>query len=114
MSQNNTAVGLDRPRSFRNDLLGRADAFSPRIRYHGASRPDHQTRLAPGAVGGHRMVKILPKTSLIGGIRERVAQRRGNPNIGAVAAARKQLELVFYALRDHHVRALHRRAPRAA
>ena len=58
-------------------------------------------------------VKILPKTSLIGGIRERVAQRRGNPNIGAVAAARKQLELVFYALRDHHVRALHR-SPRAA
>ena len=39
--------------------------------------------------------------------------RRGNRNIGAVAAARKQLELVFYALRDHHVRALHR-SPRAA
>jgi len=31
----------------------------------------------------------------------------------AVAAARKQLELVFYGLRDHHVRALHR-SPYAA
>ena len=58
-------------------------------------------------------VKILPKTSHIGAIREQVAHRRGNRNIGAVAAARKQLELVFYALRDHHVRALHR-SPRAA
>lgn len=57
-------------------------------------------------------VKILPRHSLIGGIRERVADRRGNRNIGAVAAARRQLELVFYGLRDHHVRALH--PPRAA
>ena len=58
-------------------------------------------------------VKILPNTSYIGGIREKVAHRRGNRNIGAVAAARKQLELVFYALRDHQVRALHG-SPRAA
>lgn len=39
-------------------------------------------------------VKILPDTSRIGAIRERVAHRRGNRNIGAVAAARRQLELV--------------------
>jgi transposase len=58
-------------------------------------------------------VKILPDTSRIGAIREQVAHRRGNRNIGAVAAARKQLELVYYALRDHHVRALHR-PPHAA
>jgi len=58
-------------------------------------------------------VQILPETSHIGGIREKVAHRRGNRNIGAVAAARKQLELVYYGLRDHHVRALHR-SPRAA
>jgi transposase len=57
-------------------------------------------------------VKILPETSHIGAIRDKVAHRRGNRNIGAVAAARKQLELVFYGLRDHHVRALHR-SPRA-
>ena len=58
-------------------------------------------------------VKILPETSRIGAIRDKVAHRRGNRNIGAVAAARRQLELVFYGLRDHHVRALHR-LPRAA
>jgi transposase len=51
-------------------------------------------------------VKILPRGSRIGAYRDRVADRRGNRNIGAVAAARKQLELVYYALRDHHVRAL--------
>ncbi len=50
-------------------------------------------------------VQILPKTSTIGMIRERVGARRGR-NIGVVAAARRQLEYVFYALRDGHVRAL--------
>jgi hypothetical protein len=50
-------------------------------------------------------VKILPKTSHIGAIRERVAVRRGR-NIATVAAAREQLGLVFYGLRDHEVRAL--------
>jgi len=58
-------------------------------------------------------VKILPAASRIGAIRDKVAHRRGNRNIGAVAAARRQLELVFYGLRDHHIRALHR-SPRAA
>jgi hypothetical protein len=42
---------------------------------------------------------------VVGVLRERVADRRGR-NIGSVAAARRQLELVFYALRDGHVRAL--------
>jgi transposase len=50
-------------------------------------------------------VQILPKTSRIGAVRERVAARRGR-NIGVVAAACEQLGLVFYGLRDHHVRAL--------
>ena len=50
-------------------------------------------------------VQILPKHTTIGQIRERVGARRGR-NIGVVAAARRQLEYVFYALRDHHVRAL--------
>ena len=52
-------------------------------------------------------VQILPKTSAVGRIRDRVGARRGR-NIGVVAAARRQLEYVFYALRDHHVRALQR------
>jgi len=36
---------------------------------------------------------------------ERVADCRGG-NIGSVTAAQYQLELVFYALRDGHLRAL--------
>jgi transposase len=55
-------------------------------------------------------VKLLPDTSRIGAYREKVAERRGSRNIAAVAAARKQLELVFYALRDHQVRVLARAA----
>ena len=50
-------------------------------------------------------VKAVPKASPVGVLRERVGDRRGG-NIGSVAAARRQLELVFYALRDGHVRAL--------
>ncbi len=51
-------------------------------------------------------VQLLPKTTRIGAVRERVAARRGR-NIGVVAAAREQLALVYYGLRDHHIRALH-------
>jgi transposase len=54
-------------------------------------------------------VQILPKTTAVGQIRDRVADRRGR-NIGVVAAARRQLEYVFYAAGDHHVRALGTRA----
>jgi len=41
----------------------------------------------------------------LGQHRDRVAARRGR-NIGVVAAARELLTLVFYGLRDHHIRAL--------
>ena len=51
-------------------------------------------------------VKRLGPTSVVGAYKQQVADRRGK-NIGTVAAARKQTEFVFYALRDHHVRALH-------
>jgi transposase len=50
-------------------------------------------------------VQILPKTTRIGALRDRVAAHRGR-NIGVVAAARRQLGLVYYGLRDHHIRAL--------
>ena len=50
-------------------------------------------------------VQILPKTSRVGAIREQVSARRGR-SIGVVAAARRQLEFVYYGLRDHTVRAL--------
>ena len=49
-------------------------------------------------VGGH---------TRLGQHRDRVAARRGR-NIGVVAAARELTELVFYGLRDHHIRALNR------
>jgi len=74
---------------------------------HSAPRPDHQARLAPGAVGGDRIGEDPAGHQSIGAIREQVAHRRGNRSIGAVAAARRELELVFYGLRDHHLRALH-------
>ncbi len=48
----------------------------------------------------------------VGAVREQSGARRGR-NIGVVAAARQLTELVFYGLRDHHVRALHR-SPRVA
>jgi transposase len=51
-------------------------------------------------------VQILPATTAVGQLRDRVAARRGR-NIAVVAAARRQLEHVYHALRDHHVRALH-------
>jgi transposase len=51
-------------------------------------------------------VQRLPKTTHLGAFRDAVGARRGH-NIGVVAAARRQLEYVFYALRDHHVRGLH-------
>jgi len=51
-------------------------------------------------------VKRLGPGNVVGAYKKQVADRRGK-NIGTVAAARKQTEFVFYALRDHHVRALH-------
>jgi transposase len=50
--------------------------------------------------------RVGPRTRL-GQHRDRVAARRGR-NIGVVAAARELLVLVFYGLRDHHIRALNR------
>lgn len=52
-------------------------------------------------------VKRLGPHTVVGGYKTQVADRRGT-NIGTVAGARKQVEFVFYAMRDHHVRALHR------
>ena len=82
-----------RPRRGRRDRAGRGvrrrrtNALPPRIRHHGAPRCDHQARLPPGAVGGHRIGED-PARPMDCAIREQVAHRRGNRNIGAVAAAR--------------------------
>ena len=58
-------------------------------------------------------VKRLDTQTRVGALRDRVAERRGG-NIGAVAAARQQIEYVFYALRDGHVRALQHPARESA
>jgi transposase len=58
-------------------------------------------------------VQRLPKHTRLGTFREQVAARRGR-NIAVVAAARRQLEYVYYALRDHHVRGLEQAHPHAA
>ena len=50
-------------------------------------------------------VQRLPGHTRLGQTRDRVAARRGR-NIGVVAAARQLTTLVFYGLRDHHIRAL--------
>jgi len=41
----------------------------------------------------------------LGQTRDRVGERRGR-NIGVVAAARELIVLVFFGLRDHHIRCL--------
>src|SRR4051794_30681235 len=51
-------------------------------------------------------VQRLPGHTRLGAFRDRIAAKRGH-NIAVVAAARRQLEYVYYALRDHHVRGLH-------
>ena len=58
-------------------------------------------------------VKRLGTNSITGAYKKQVADRRGK-NIGTVAAARKQTEFIFYALRDHHVRALHPPRPQGS
>jgi hypothetical protein len=50
-------------------------------------------------------VQRLPGHTRIGRVRDRVAARRGR-TIGVVAAARELITLVFYGLRDHHIRCL--------
>jgi hypothetical protein len=48
--------------------------------------------------------RVSPHTRT-GAVHERVAARRGR-NIGVVAAARELVELVYYGLRDGHIRRL--------
>jgi transposase len=54
-------------------------------------------------------IQKLPVDSKLRADRERIADRRGK-GIGKVAAARKLLTLVFYGLRDGHIRCLQQKA----
>ena len=86
--------------------LGRVDPDPPRVRHHRAPRPDHQeqgSRLVRWAAV--EAVQRVPAHTRLGQIRDRVGERRGR-NIGVVAAARELTALVFYGLRDHHIRCL--------
>ena len=61
------------------------------------------SRLVPwAAVEG---VQRVGKHTRLGQVRDRIGARRGR-NIGVVAAARELLTLVYYGLRDGHIRAL--------
>jgi transposase len=51
-------------------------------------------------------VQRVSANTRLGQTRDRVGERRGR-NIGVVAAARELITLVFYGLRDHHIRCLH-------
>jgi transposase len=50
-------------------------------------------------------VQRVPAPTRLGQVRDQVGARRGR-NIGVVAAARELTTLVFYGLRDHHIRCL--------
>ena len=52
-------------------------------------------------------VQRVSKHTRLGQVRDRIGARRGR-NIGVVAAARELLTLVYYGLRDGHIRALER------
>jgi transposase len=54
-------------------------------------------------------VQRLGRHTRLGQVRDQVAQRRGS-SIGTLAAARELIELVFYGLRDGHIRRLSRTA----
>ena len=55
-------------------------------------------------------VQRVPGHTRLGQTRDRIGERRGR-NIGVVAAARELITLVFYGLRDHHIRCLPARTP---
>jgi len=57
-------------------------------------------------------VQRVPSHTRLGQVRDRVGERRGR-NIGVVAAARELVVLVFYGLRDHHIRCLSARTEAA-
>jgi hypothetical protein len=50
-------------------------------------------------------VQRVSEHTALGVVRNRVGERRG-ANIGKIAAARQLTELVFYGLRDGHIRRL--------
>ena len=89
-------------------LVGRADPAALRVRHQGGPRPDHQAGLVAAALGADRSGPAHPAGTPVHQARDAIIARRGPQarNIAKVAAARKLLTYVFYAMRDGHVRAL--------
>ncbi|WP_287488054.1 transposase [Rhodococcus sp. (in: high G+C Gram-positive bacteria)] len=72
----------------------------------GVPRAHHQTGQQTGALGdGSRPSNSHPAGTKISTDRTRIEARRGK-SIAKIAAARKLLTLVYYGLRDGHIRAL--------
>lgn len=72
----------------------------------GAPRAHYEAGLQAGAVGCGRGRPTTSHDRKISADKDRIETRRGK-NIAKVAAARKQLTLVYYGLRDGHIRTLH-------
>ena len=90
--------------------MGRTNPTSPRVRHRRAPRAHHQAGLEIGPLGAIEAVQRHQTTAKIGADKDRIEARRGK-NIAKVAAARKLLTLVYYGLRDGHIRALDRARP---
>ena len=83
-------------------------------RHHESDTTVHRGRITKQ---GSRLVRwaaveAIQRTdrhSRLGRVRDQVGARRGT-SIGKVAAARELIELIFYGLRDGHIRCLTRRS----
>jgi len=79
-------------------------------RHHESDTTVHRGRITKQGSGLVRWAAVesvqrVAAHTRTGQLRDRVAARRGR-NIGLIAAAREQMVMVFYALRDGHVRCL--------
>jgi transposase len=86
-------------------------------KHHESDTTVHRGRITKqgSALVGWAAVEAVQRVSAhtrLGQVRDRVGERRGR-NIGVVAAARELITLVFYGLRDHHIRCLPGRADAA-
>ena len=97
-------------------LLGRADPAALRVRHHGDPRAGHQAGLTGAALGAGRGDPAHPAGSRPRQAQDAIIARRGPQakNIAKVAAARKLLTYVFYAMRDGRIRRPARQQPPSA
>ena len=88
-------------------LIGRADPATPRVRHRRAPRTHHQTRLQSGPLGGDRGGAAAPDDAQDLG---RQTTHRGPPRQKhrQSRCGTGTLTLVYFGLRDGHIRALDR------